>query len=100
MGKTSWTRDLGAVSASSAAGLRLSDRPDLPTHAVIKTAILRNGSQAVLTVINAPGQPQVDAGERVDVDMDGAREVHVQNDAVAIALGDVKVTLVVEWEDA
>lgn len=93
-----FTRDLGAVSASTVAGISLDDRPDLPRDAYVAKATIRNNSQAVLTVVNHSGQPQVDAGERVDVEYGpGSRYVQIQNDAVAVSSGEVKVTITVEW---
>ncbi|MEA3142893.1 MAG: hypothetical protein QOG31_217 [Thermoplasmata archaeon] len=96
MPSTAWTQDLGAVSASSVAGIKLDDRADLPRSSVIKSATIRNSSGATLRLVNHPGTPIVDPGERIKAE-DCGRYLNFENDAVAIAAGQVLVNLVVEW---
>ncbi|MFO1534278.1 MAG: hypothetical protein ABR586_01295 [Thermoplasmatota archaeon] len=96
MPSTSWTQDLGTVAASGVASITLDARPDLPRSAQIRKATIRNSSNALITLVNHPGQPTVDPGDRQDVEECG-RYMNFQNDANAIAAGDVKVTITAEW---
>lgn len=93
-----WAPDLGAIPAHGAAVVNLAERRDWPTRAGIRHAMLRNNSLAVLTVVNAPGgSVDLDPGERVDLDMEGARQLVLQTDAEAVEAGQVKVQLEVAW---
>ena len=89
-----WAPDVGAIPANGSTFVTLNDRRDWPSRAGIQRAMVRNNSLAVLTVVNAPGGAvDVDPGERVDLDMGGARQVVITTDAQAVSAGQVKVQL-------
>lgn len=93
-----WAPDVGAIAANGSTFLTLNDRRDWPMSAGIARLMVRNNSLAVLSVVNAPGGAvDLDPGERVDLDMAGARQVVFATDAQAVAAGQVKVQLEAVW---
>lgn len=98
-GRRSWTESVGAISASSTTvALNLDRRPDLPAQARIVKAILRNDSEATLTCPGVPGAAPASPGERVEIPCgDSLRVLVLENDAIAVSSGQVKVHVEVEW---
>lgn len=89
-----WAPDVGAIPALGSAFITLDARRDWPVWAGIRRVMVRNNSLAVLTVVNAPGGPvDLDPGERVDLEMNGARQLVFSTNNQAVESGQVKVQL-------
>lgn len=89
--------NLGAISANTAAGFHLDNPPYINAFgrsAYIDWVLVDNGrSGANLTLISEPSRPDVLAGERKRIDLNGrAREVYLEADA-AVNAGEARITV-------